>query len=109
MTLNFILNSFIQVAKINLENTLHTIDNEIQSNRRICEDKQAFHEIAKVQKSLDKLDVLLLEQVDCNIVTLTRAVAEYNHLVSSLTKCKRVIKPVHLKVIFLNLQNSYHL
>jgi len=81
---------------------LLTVENEIQLNRRVCEDKQAFHAIAKVQKSFDKLDELLLDQVDCNIITLTRAVAGYNHLMSSLTKCKHVLKPVHLKVIFLN-------
>lgn len=80
-----------------MEKTLHSLDNEIQLNKRLCEDKQAFHAIVKVQKSLDKLDKLL-DQDDCNITILTRAVAEFNQLMSNMTKCSNILKTVHLKV-----------
>lgn len=86
------------MAKNNLENTLCSLDNEIQFNRRLCEDKQAYHAIVKVQKSLDKLDELLLDQNDGNMIILTRVVAEYNQLKSSMTKCSNLLKTVHLKV-----------
>lgn len=88
-----------QVAKNNLENTLSNLDYEIQLNKRLCEDKQAFHAIVKVQKSLDKLDELLLDQNDGNnMIILTRAVAEYNQLKSSMTKCSIILRTVHHKV-----------
>lgn len=80
-----------------MENTLHNLDNEIQLNKRLCEDKQAFHAIVKVQKSLDKLDYLL-DQNNCDVIILTRAVVEYNQLMSSMTKCRNILKTVHLKV-----------
>lgn len=81
-----------------MENTLCYLDNEIQLNKKLCEDKQAFHAIVKVQKSLDKLDDLLSDQNDCDIIILTRAVAEYNQLLSSMKKCSDILKTVHLTV-----------
>lgn len=81
-----------------MENTLCHLDNEIQLNTKLCEDKQAFHAIVKVQKSLDKLDELLLDQNDCDIIILTRAVAEYNQLSSSMKICSDILKTVHLTV-----------
>lgn len=93
---------FFQEAKNNLENTLHYLNNEIQLNKKICENKQAFHAIVKVQKSLKKLDELLLDQNDCDIIFLTRAVAEYNQLLSSMRKCNDILKTVHLKVYKIN-------
>jgi len=92
------VNNFIQEAKNNLESTLCYLDNEIQLNKKLSEDKQAFHAIIKVQKSLEKLDTLLLDQNGCNIIVLTRAVAEYNQLSSSMTKCSTILKTVHSKV-----------
>lgn len=77
---------------------MRNLDNEIQLNKRLCKDKQAFHAIVKVQKSLNKLDELLLKQNDDSIIVLTRAVAEYNQLVSSMTKCNSLLKNIHLKV-----------
>lgn len=74
------------------------LDNEILLNKKLCEDKQAYHAIVKVQKSLEKLDELLLDQNDYNLIILTRAVAEYNQLSSSMTQCKNILKTVHLKV-----------
>lgn len=76
---------------------MRSLDNEIQLNKRLCEDKQAFHAIIKVQKSLDKLDKLLDED-DCSIIILTRAVGEFNQLMSNMTKCSNILKTVHLKV-----------
>jgi len=81
-----------------LENTLHNLDNEIQLNKKLCEDKQSFHAIIKVQKSLDKLDELLLDQNDYNKEVLTRVVAEYNQLIFNMTKCNSILKNIHLKV-----------
>lgn len=81
-----------------MENTLCYLDNEIQLNQKLCEDKQAYHAIIKVQKSLEKLDELLLDQNDYNLIILTRAVAEYNQLSSSMTQSKNILKTVHLKV-----------
>ncbi|XP_016657618.1 conserved oligomeric Golgi complex subunit 2 [Acyrthosiphon pisum] len=91
-----LLSNSVNEAKNNLENTLCYLDNEIQLNKKLCEDKQAFHAIIKVQKSLEKLDELLLDKNDCNIIILTRAVAEYNQLTSSMTKCSDILKTVHL-------------
>lgn len=91
-------NYVVQVAKSNMENMLHNLDNEIQLNKRFCEDKQAFYAIIKVQKSLDKLDELLLDKNDCDIIVLTRAVAEYNQLMFNMIKCNNILKTVHLKV-----------
>ncbi|CAI6362754.1 unnamed protein product [Macrosiphum euphorbiae] len=90
-----LLSNSVNEAKNNLENTLCYLDNEIQLNKKLCEDKQAFHAIIKVQKSLEKLDELLMDQNDCNIIILTRAVAEYNQLTSSMTKCSDILKTVH--------------
>jgi DNA polymerase III delta prime subunit len=77
---------------------LHDLDSEIQLNKRLCKDKQALNAIVKVQKSLNKLDELLLEQNYDSIIVLSRAVAEYNQLVSSMTKCSSLLKTIHLKV-----------
>lgn len=82
-----------------MENTLCNLDYEIQLNKKLCEDKQAFHAIVKVRKSLDKLDELLLDENDGNIIVLTRAVAEYNQLKFSMTKCNTILKTVYQKVI----------
>jgi len=90
-----------QVAKSNLENTFHNLDNEIQLNKKLCEDKHSFHAIIKVQKSLDKLDELLLVQNDYNIIVLTRAVSDYNQLMFNMTKCNNILRTVHLKVLIL--------
>lgn len=92
---------FIQVAKNNLENKLLNMDNEIQLNKRICEDKQAYHAIAKVQEFLDKLNELLLDQGDCSVIILTRVVDGYNQLAYNMNKSKSILKTVHFKVIFL--------
>lgn len=86
------------MAKNNLENTLCNLDKEIHLNKRLCEDKQAFHAIIKVQKSLDKLEDLLLDQNDCCIIILTRVVDEYNQLISNMTKCSSILRTVHHKV-----------
>ncbi|XP_022183512.1 conserved oligomeric Golgi complex subunit 2 isoform X1 [Myzus persicae] len=91
-----LLSNSVNEAKNNLENTLCYLDNEIQLNKKMCEDKQAFHAILQVQTSLEKLDELLLDQNDCNIIILTRAVAEYNQLSSRMTKCSDLLKTVHL-------------
>jgi len=104
--ISFIVDNFIQEAKNNLENTLSYLDNEIQLNKKLCEDKQAFHAIVKVQKSLEKLDELLLDQNDCNIIILTRAVAEYNQLSSSMTKCNDILKTVHLTVPYIRIRSN---
>lgn len=77
------------------------MDNEIQLNKRIWEDKQAYHAIAKVQEFLNKLDELLLDQDDCSIIILTRVVNGYNQLVYNMNKSKNILKTVHFKVIFL--------
>lgn len=77
---------------------MSNLDNEIQLNKKIFEDKQAFHAIVKVQKSLDKLNELLLDQNSFNIIILTRAVTEYNQLMSNMTICTNLLKSVHLKV-----------
>lgn len=102
---------FFQVAKSNLEKTLRSLDNEIQLNRRLCEDKQAYHAIGKVQTSLDKLDellLLLLNENDCNIIILNRAVADYNHLTYNMSKCSNILKEIHKKVyILIYLINFY--
>ncbi|XP_026805034.1 conserved oligomeric Golgi complex subunit 2 [Rhopalosiphum maidis] len=92
-----LLSNSVNEAKNNLENTLCYLDNEILLNKKLCEDKQAFHAIVKVQKSLEKLDELLLDQNDCNIIILTRAVAEYNQLSSSMIQCSDILKTAHLK------------
>lgn len=92
------------MAKNNLENTLSNLDNEIQLNRRLCEDKQAYHAIGKVQTSLDKLDELLLNENDCNLIILTRAVADYNQLIYNMSKCSNILKEIHKKVL-INLIN----
>lgn len=84
-----------------MENTLLNLDNEIQSNKELWENKQAFYAISKVQKSLDKLDELLSNQNTCNTTILTRAVAEYNQVTFSASKCKNVLKNIHMKVILL--------
>lgn len=78
---------------------MSNIDYEIHLNEKLCEDKQAFYAIVKVQKSLDKLDKLLLDENDGNMIVLTRAVAEYNQLKFSMTKCNNIAKTVHQKVI----------
>jgi len=85
------------------------LDNEIQLNKKLCEDKQAFHAIIKVQKSLEKLDELLLDQNDCHIIILTRAVAEYNQLTSSMTKCSDILKTVHLTVRYIHIRSNIFL
>lgn len=77
---------------------MRDLDSEIQLNKKLCKDKQALNAIVKVQKSLNKLDELLLEQNYDSIIVLTRAVAEYNQLVSSMTKCSSLLKTIHLKV-----------
>uniref|UniRef100_A0A2S2Q2L2 Conserved oligomeric Golgi complex subunit 2 n=1 Tax=Sipha flava TaxID=143950 RepID=A0A2S2Q2L2_9HEMI len=92
------LSNSVNLTKSNLENTLHDLDSEIQLNKRLCKDKQALNAIVKVQKSLNKLDELLLEQNYDSIIVLSRAVAEYNQLVSSMTKCSSLLKTIHLKV-----------
>ncbi|VVC32810.1 COG complex component, COG2, C-terminal,Conserved oligomeric Golgi complex, subunit 2, N- [Cinara cedri] len=92
-----LLSNSVNVAKCNLENTLSNLDNEIKLNKKIFEDKQSLHTIVKVQKSLDKLDELLLDQNDFNIIILTRAVTEYNQLMSNMTKCTNLLKSMHLK------------
>lgn len=74
------------------------LDKEIQLNKKLSEDKQAFHAIIKVQKSLDKLEELLLNQDDCCIIILTRVVDEYNQLIYNMTKCSGILKTVHHKV-----------
>jgi len=84
-----------------LETTLHNLDNEIQLNKRLREDKQAFNAIIKVQKSLDKLDELLFDQNDNNVIVLTRAVADYNQLMFNMTKCNNILRTVHLQVLIL--------
>lgn len=78
---------------------MSNLDYEIQLNEKLCEDKQAFHAIVKVQKSMDKLDELLLDENDGNMIILTRAVAEYNQLKFSMTKCNNILKTVHQKVL----------
>lgn len=92
-----------------MENTLCYLDNEIQLNKKLCEDKQAFYSIIKVQKSLEKLDELLLDKNDCNIIILTRAVAEYNQLTSSMTKCSDILKTVHLTVWYIYIRSNIFL
>lgn len=77
---------------------MSNLDNEIQLNKKIFEDKEAYHAIVKVQKLLDKLDELLLNQNDFNIIILTRAVSEYNQLMCNMTKCTNLLKSAHLKV-----------
>lgn len=77
---------------------MRDLDNEIQLNKQLCEDKQAYHAIIKVQNSLEKLDELLLDKNNCDIIILTRIVAEYNQLISNMTKCKNILKSIHLKV-----------
>lgn len=74
------------------------MDNEIKLNKRLCEDKQAFHAVIKVQKSLDKLEELLLDQNNCNIIILTRVVNEYNQLMFNMAKCSSILKTVHQEV-----------
>lgn len=85
------------MAKKNLEDTLHKLDDEIQLNKRIIDDKQAYYAIVKVQKSLEKLENLL-NQSECDVITLTRIVAEYNQLMSNMARSNKIVKPVHLKV-----------
>lgn len=80
---------------------MHNLDNEIQLNKRLREDKQAFNAIIKVQKSLDKLDELLFDQNDNNVIVLTRAVADYNQLMFNMTKCNNILRTVHLQVLIL--------
>lgn len=80
---------------------MHNLDNEIQLNKKLYQDKQALHAIVKVQMSLDKLDNLLMDQNDCNIIILSRAVAEYNQLLYSMTKCSNILKTIHFKVCIL--------
>lgn len=75
------------------------LDSEIQSNKRIRQDKQSFYAIVRVQKSLDKLDGLLSDQrPDCDLIVLTRAVTEMNQLSFNMSKCSKILKPVHWEV-----------
>ncbi|XP_050425340.1 conserved oligomeric Golgi complex subunit 2 isoform X2 [Adelges cooleyi] len=86
----------VQLAKKNLENTLQILDEEIQLNKRLCENKQAYYAIIEVQNSLEKLEKLL-NYNGCDVIILTRVIAEYNRLTSYMEKSSKIVKQVHFK------------